>query len=214
MLDVMRRLLQPSNMMVSTRGSGSKDQKGCYIAALNIIQGDVDPTQVHKSLQRIRDKNDVEFIPWGPASIQVALSKRSPYVENPNRVSGLMLANHTSIAHVRETGGRWGERKLSVVLTSFFFFSSFFFQLIKRTCAQFDQLKKRKAYLNQYSKAPFFEKAGNLDEFDDSRFELCCCFVFRTLSIFCFLLPSFFLSQKCRAGAHRRVRSLRKARVH
>ena len=164
-MDVMRRLLQPSNMMVSTRGSGSKDHKGCYISALNIIQGDVDPKEVHKSLQRIRDKNDVEFIPWGPASIQVALSKRSPHVENPNRVSGLMLANHTSIAHVSEAEGTSCEDDFPQ------FVSVLIFQLIKRTCAQFDQLKKRKAYLNQYSKAPYFEKAGNLDEFDDSRFE-------------------------------------------
>lgn len=37
------------------------------------------------------------MIEWGPSSIQVALSKKSPYVDNPNKVSGLMLANHTSI---------------------------------------------------------------------------------------------------------------------
>ena len=37
------------------------------------------------------------FIPWGPASIQVALSRRSPYIKTAHRVSGLMMANHTSI---------------------------------------------------------------------------------------------------------------------
>lgn len=37
------------------------------------------------------------MIEWGPSSIQVALSKKSPYVENPHKVSGLMIANHTSI---------------------------------------------------------------------------------------------------------------------
>ena len=56
--------------------------------------------QVHKSLQRIRERKLATFIPWGPASLQVALSRRSPYVETPHRVSGLMLANHTSIAAV------------------------------------------------------------------------------------------------------------------
>ena len=65
----------------------------CYISILNIIQGDVDPTQVHKSLQRIRDRNTVNFIKWGPASIQVALSKRSPYTKHPNRVSGLIFGH-------------------------------------------------------------------------------------------------------------------------
>ncbi len=43
-LDVMRRLLQPANMMVST-GSDRKNQH-CYISILNIIQGEVDPSQV------------------------------------------------------------------------------------------------------------------------------------------------------------------------
>eukprot|EP00056_Hartaetosiga_gracilis_P005117 m.81511 g.81511 ORF g.81511 m.81511 type:complete len:431 (-) comp12059_c0_seq3:69-1361(-) len=97
-LDVMRRLLQPQNMMVSTTGIRMDTHK--YISMLNIIQGDVDATQVHKSLQRIRERRQASFIPWGPASIQVALSKKSPYVPSAHRVSGLMLANHTSIRNV------------------------------------------------------------------------------------------------------------------
>ena len=56
--------------------------------------------QVHKSLQRIRERKLAQFIPWGPASIQVALSRKSPYVQSAHRVSGLMLANHTNISHV------------------------------------------------------------------------------------------------------------------
>jgi tubulin gamma len=95
-LDVMRRLLQTKNNMVS-----ANTRRGCYISILNIIQGEVDPSQVHKSLQRIRERKLANFIPWGPASIQVALSKKSPYVQNTHRVSGLMLANHTSIYTVR-----------------------------------------------------------------------------------------------------------------
>ena len=61
----MRRLLQPQNMMVSipreqrvrARSAGAGDAatmeaiNHCYISILNIIQGEVDPTQVHKSLQ-------------------------------------------------------------------------------------------------------------------------------------------------------------------
>ena len=31
----------------------------------------MDPTQVHKSLQRIRERKLANFIEWGPASIQV-----------------------------------------------------------------------------------------------------------------------------------------------
>jgi tubulin gamma len=96
-LDVMRRLLQPKNRMVSTMPG----KKSCYISILNIIQGEADPTEVHKSLLRIRERRLATFIPWGPASIQVALTRRSPYLQNSNRISGLMLANHTSIASVQ-----------------------------------------------------------------------------------------------------------------
>lgn len=49
---------------------------------------------------RIRERKLADFIPWGPASIQVALSKKSPYITTQHRVSGLMLANHTGISSV------------------------------------------------------------------------------------------------------------------
>ena len=50
---------------------------------IDVMQGEVDPTQVHKSLQRIRERDLANFIDWGPASIQarnyafvVVLSRR------------------------------------------------------------------------------------------------------------------------------------------
>jgi hypothetical protein len=47
--------------------------------------------QVHKALQRIRERKLVNFIPWGPASIQVALSRKSPYLESANKVRQVLL---------------------------------------------------------------------------------------------------------------------------
>ncbi|XP_037093930.1 tubulin gamma-1 chain [Pollicipes pollicipes] len=135
-LDVMRRLLQPKNMMVST--SAEKNLAHCYISILNIIQGEVDPTQVHKSLQRIRERKLAQFIPWGPASIQVALSRKSPYIQSAHRVSGLMLANHTSIS-----------------------------SLFTRTLQQYDKLRKREAFLEQFRKQEMFTES--LEELDNSR---------------------------------------------
>ena len=132
-LDVMRRLLQTKNIMVSTN-----TRRGCYISILNIIQGDVDPTQVHKSLQRIRERKLVEFIPWGPASIQVALSRKSPYVESPHRVTGMMLANHTSMQ-----------------------------DLFKRALSQYDRIRKRNAFLDNYKKHAIFR--DDFSEFDHAR---------------------------------------------
>ncbi|XP_035206909.1 tubulin gamma-1 chain [Stegodyphus dumicola] len=135
-LDVMRRLLQPKNMMVST--AYDRNSNHCYISILNIIQGEVDPTQIHKSLMRIRERKLAQFIPWGPASIQVALSRKSPYIQTAHRVSGLMLANHTSIS-----------------------------SLFERTLRQYDKLRKREAFLEQFRKESMFQ--DNLDELDNSR---------------------------------------------
>lgn len=136
-LDVMRRLLQPSNMMVSTpldRNSGH-----CYINILNIIQGDVDPTQVHKSLQRIRERKLAQFVPWGPGGIQVALAKRSPYVQTAHRVSGLMLANHTSIA-----------------------------SLFERTLESFNKFRKKKAFMEPYGIGDDFNVLAEFDSAHDA----------------------------------------------
>ncbi|XP_075234051.1 tubulin gamma-2 chain isoform X1 [Lycorma delicatula] len=135
-LDVMRRLLQPKNMMVST--AHDRNAAHCYLSILNIIQGEVDPSQVHKSLQRIRERKLVQFIPWGPASIQVALSRKSPYVPTAHRVSGLMLANHTNIS-----------------------------SLFDRALQQYDKLRKREAFLEQFRKERMFR--DSLEELDDSR---------------------------------------------
>jgi tubulin gamma len=120
-LDVMRRLLQAKNIMVSTTGRAKEMSRSKYISILNIIQGDVDPTQVHKSLQRIRERKLASFIEWGPASIQVALSRKSPYLKTAHKVSGLMLANNTSIRH-----------------------------LFARALGQYDKLRRKRAFLDNY----------------------------------------------------------------
>lgn len=131
-LDVMRRLLQPKNRMVSINPSKSS----CYIGIFNIIQGEAANDDVDKSLLRIRERRLASFIPWGPASIKFAVRKRSPYLSSTHRVSGLMLANHTSVA-----------------------------TLFKRIVSQYDRLRKRNAFLEQYKKeSPFAEGLGEFDE--------------------------------------------------
>lgn len=93
-LDVMRRLLHPSNGMVSCSRDGN------YISLLNLIQGDVDSSQIYKSLQRLKERRSITFSGWCPGNLQIALAKRSPFLDQPNKISGLMLANHTSIREV------------------------------------------------------------------------------------------------------------------
>ena len=134
-LDVMRRLLQTKNIMVSFPTRSRTGEESKYISILNIIQGDIDPTQVHKSLQRIRERKLASFIDWGPASIQVALSRKSPYVPTAHKVSGMMLANHTGIH-----------------------------RLFARTMGQYDKLRKKKAFLDVYQKYQMFDTLDEFDD--------------------------------------------------
>jgi tubulin gamma len=123
---------------------------------------------VHKSLQRIRERKLAKFITWGPASIQVALSKKSPYVQSANRVSGLMMANHTSIASVwqRSAASRRGAvypiwrsapRPALSLLPS---------QLFEKCVVQYEKMRKHSAYLTSYRAFPTF--ANGMEEFDAS----------------------------------------------
>lgn len=133
-LDVMRRLAHPDNIMVS-----ANTRQGCYVSILDIVQGnDIDPTQIYKALRRMRERRILEFIPWGPASIQVTLARTSPYIETRHKVSGFTLANHTSMAG-----------------------------LFERLLNQYDRIRKRNAFLDNYRKEAMFKE--NLEEFDISR---------------------------------------------
>ena len=166
-LDVMRRLLQPKNIMVST-----PTRNGCYISILNIILGEVDPSQVHKSLNRIQQRKLANFIPWGPASIQVALSRKSPYLPTTHRVSGLMMANHTGIHTVCLRLLHYITPSTFVVLhwersRSCLWICSSSLQLFARCVQQYDRLRKSGAFLNVYRKEEIF--SDGLEEFDSSR---------------------------------------------
>jgi len=100
------------------------------------VDVDTHEIQVHKSLLRIRERRLATFIPWGPASIQVALTRKSPYITSSHRVSGLMLANHTGIA-----------------------------TLFKRIVSHYTSLRKRNAFLEPYKReAPFSDGLGEFDE--------------------------------------------------
>ncbi|KAJ7087355.1 gamma tubulin [Mycena belliarum] len=116
-LDVVRRLLRPANRMVSSKVTPTS----CYISNLCIIQGDIDPNETHQTRLRIREREMASFIPWGPASLQIIPTYRSPYLQVGPRVSGVMLANHTSIG-----------------------------PFFKRMIEQYDKLRKRNAFMEQY----------------------------------------------------------------
>lgn len=93
-------------------------------------------------------------------------------------------------------------------------------QYFKRTVDQYDRLRKRGAYIEQYKKEDMFR--NGLEEFDDSRCVPACCPVLleartrlasqavRASSPCCARLP---LPQERRPGAHRGVQGVRDARA-
>lgn len=122
-IDVMRRLLQEKNRLVTLSGT----KRSCYISALNIIRGEAVLSDIHKSLLRIRERQMAHFVPWGPASIHVALSHNSPFVPVQHRVSGLLLSNHTGVSSV-----------------------------FKRMTERYDKLRKRNAFMEMYRREEMF----------------------------------------------------------
>jgi tubulin gamma len=132
-IDVMNRLLDPKNLMVSAHLD-----KGMFMSILNVIQGEIDPSEIQNALGQIRENRALRFIPWGPASVQLALSRKSPYVEVPNRVSGLMLANHTNIR-----------------------------TLLDEICRQFNQMFKSEAFLHNFEATKVMNRNAK-KEFSDS----------------------------------------------
>ena len=103
-------------------------QRGFYVSILKIIQShDVDSTQVHKALQQFQEQRLVTFIPWGPASIQVALARQSPYVSSAHKVMSLLLANHMGMD-----------------------------ELFDQLLSQYDCILKRNTFLDNFRRDPTF----------------------------------------------------------
>jgi tubulin gamma len=113
--------------------------------------------------------------------VQVALSRKSPYVKTAHKVSGLMMANHTSIATVRVRPRFAWIPTLFVVLLACVAIPmrellsgrcasrvspSRHPQLFERTIRQFSILYAKKAYISNFQTQPMFK--DGLEEFDDA----------------------------------------------
>lgn len=58
--EVLRRLLQPKNMMSSATMEKNVDH--CVLSALAVLQGRIDPTEIYASLARIKERGDIKFV--------------------------------------------------------------------------------------------------------------------------------------------------------
>jgi tubulin gamma len=68
------------------------------------------------------------------------LARKSPYIQHRHKVSGFMLANHTSMA-----------------------------ELFERLLKQYDRIKSRNAFLDNFRREECFADDSMMEEFDHSR---------------------------------------------
>ncbi|PAV89086.1 hypothetical protein WR25_08941 [Diploscapter pachys] len=137
--DIVRYLLKPSSMMVSTANRAKPDD--CVIAAYLMLQGQIDPMDLHRLesstdgiLQSVRRP---PFFTTNPLNIFEIPS--SPYIKPQYKagflnefliVSGLILNNSTSIA-----------------------------PLFEMLMGKFDKLRSKKAFLDRFEKEASFDLA-------------------------------------------------------
>ncbi|KAH3670478.1 hypothetical protein OGAPHI_000993 [Ogataea philodendri] len=118
----------------------SSSDTGMNLSVLDIIIGEIDQSDVQKALVKARTR--LNYVPWSSSAIHMALGKKSPFHNKTSKqVSGLMLSNSTSIL-----------------------------KLLKKTLSEYDQLKSRGAFLNNYTKGDYEFDHGDISlEFDESR---------------------------------------------
>lgn len=167
-LDVMRRLLQPKNRMVSTLPS----KTACYISILNIIQGDVDPQDVILFVACLTWSDGSmcyrfinHYCVYAKGSWPISYLGDLPQSRWHWRVNHLMFPRAIASA-------AWCWQTILVLpqlvtqkLLELGYSSNL--QLFKRMLDQYDRLRKRNAFLEQYKKEKMFE--NGYEEFDDSR---------------------------------------------
>ena len=145
--DILRRLIQPKNMMVSA--DMSTKQAHVYVANMCLLQGDLQWNEVQRGILRLREANAIKFAECTAAGVSALLAsssqplqfnayitRTSPYLRQAHRVSGLVLANHTSIRC---------ELCLPNLVTVFNCS-----QLLDRTREQYAKMRKSGAYVEAF----------------------------------------------------------------
>ncbi|KAJ1362004.1 Tubulin gamma chain [Parelaphostrongylus tenuis] len=100
--DVVRNLLKPSSMMVSTASMTRPTH--CMLSAFLFLQGQVSSSDVNTvCLSGHHSVNAIRRAPWDFMNpLRILQAPSSPYVKPQYKVSGLMLNNNTSIAPLFE----------------------------------------------------------------------------------------------------------------
>ncbi|KAF8359879.1 tbg-1 [Pristionchus pacificus] len=97
--DIMRTIMQPSSMMVSTRSSRSGLDKSCLLQAVAMLQGEFDDRDIPAAYEFIHERRLIKQPPWAMASpLHIHKAPLSPFIKPTYKVSGMLMANHTNVA--------------------------------------------------------------------------------------------------------------------
>lgn len=180
-LDVMRRLLQPKNMMVST--GLDKTNHHCYISILNIIQ-------VSESYPEQDSWAEFQILfnssGWGRSDASSQIIATHPWTKigtihsmGSNQYSGGIVAKQSICAkqssciwsHVGQSHehlfGNFAFQNVPTNHSALIRPHSYRSQLFERVLNQYDKLRKRGAFLDQFKKEDMFK--DDLSELDESR---------------------------------------------
>ncbi|CAI4230551.1 unnamed protein product [Auanema sp. JU1783] len=96
--DIIRYLLKPTSMMVSTAHHSKSSH--CMLAGLMLLQGNIEGEALHSTFYTERSVvHNINRAPWDDLNpLKIMYSPSSPYVKSQFKVSGLLLNNSTSIA--------------------------------------------------------------------------------------------------------------------
>jgi len=159
--------------MVSTMPS----KTACYISILNIIQGDVDPTDVCNPFTFCMSGSPILTCTLGTSIF--APYPRTPTCKLHSMGSGIYSSRSDSkiTIYYDKPPCQWSNARKShqyclrlckTLSLHSVVIEMLLLKLFKRMLDQFDRLRKRNAFLEQYRKEKMFEHG--LEEFDDARY--------------------------------------------
>jgi len=97
--EVISKLLKPSSMMVATNPDPKRAKRNHYLlSGLAILQGKISDINIDDIILKMEERQKFKYPSWAGVRLGTAICIPPPYVKRENKVSGLLLANHTNIA--------------------------------------------------------------------------------------------------------------------
>mmetsp|Transcript_20625 Transcript_20625/g.43341 ORF Transcript_20625/g.43341 Transcript_20625/m.43341 type:complete len:437 (-) Transcript_20625:97-1407(-) len=126
---------------ISDRTTSASFECGKLISSFHFLNRDLSKIDIYNEIEKSYQENKIQFIDWAPSSVHYSNSTDFLMIET-NRKPEVCLFNHTSVKNI-----------------------------FKEILTQYDLLRKRNAFLNNYLKE--FKFKNGLELFQDARENIC-----------------------------------------